>query len=258
VTARVLARARPGSRERDGSVFAGVWMLADQEYVEISVDLSPAEAAIVRARIADPAAALELTKSLEALPEQFAIGLAGDEVRAPASSTSTGRLRELLDRAEREQRTLRIGWSVPRDAASAGLPEGRLLEEQLEGAAAALGAVVAVLAPQLGRSAARSHARSKKRGPASKPAEDGTSPAPPGRGRNLGDRVFEKGARVRVLEGPFSGKVGIVHEADAKGGVRVMLGLIAVRVDVRDLARFAEGRSRPVLSTSHRKPRPES
>jgi hypothetical protein len=56
-----------------------------------------------------------------------------------------------------------------------------------------------------------------------------------------------------VLEGPFSGKVGIVQELDGKGGARVMLGLLAVRVDLKDLARCAEGRHRPILSISYRK-----
>jgi len=68
--------------------------------------------------------------------------------------------------------------------------------------------------------------------------------------------AIEKGARVRVLEGPFSGKVGIVLELDGKGGARVMLGLLAVRVDVRDLAHHTHARNRPLLSVSHRKPAP--
>jgi hypothetical protein len=58
---------------------------------------------------------------------------------------------------------------------------------------------------------------------------------------------------VRVLEGPFSGRVGTVQELDGKGGARVMLGLLAVRVDVGDLAQFTPGSDRPVLSVSHRK-----
>jgi hypothetical protein len=67
---------------------------------------------------------------------------------------------------------------------------------------------------------------------------------------------IERGTRVRVLEGPFSGKVGTVHELDGKGGARVMLGLLAVRFDVANLAVHEEGRRRPVLGTSHRKPVP--
>ncbi len=66
----------------------------------------------------------------------------------------------------------------------------------------------------------------------------------------------ERGARVRVLEGPFSGKVGVVQELDGKGGARVMLGLLAVRLEVKNLTTNVEGRYRPVLSSSHRKPLP--
>jgi hypothetical protein len=66
----------------------------------------------------------------------------------------------------------------------------------------------------------------------------------------------EKGVRVRVLEGPFSGKVGVVQALDGKGGARVMLGLLAVRLAVKDLVACAEGRVRPLLSSSHRKPQP--
>jgi hypothetical protein len=63
----------------------------------------------------------------------------------------------------------------------------------------------------------------------------------------------EKGGRVRVLEGPFAGKVGVVQELDGKGGARVMLGLLAVRIDVKDLVAWTEGRARPLLSSSHRR-----
>jgi hypothetical protein len=67
-------------------------------------------------------------------------------------------------------------------------------------------------------------------------------------------RGVEKGARVRVLEGPFAGKVGVVQDLDGKGGARVMLGLLAVRLAVKDLVTLLEGRARPLLSSSHRKP----
>jgi hypothetical protein len=80
----------------------------------------------------------------------------------------------------------------------------------------------------------------------------------PSRGgaRSRAGASIERGTRVRVLEGPFSGKVGTVHELDGKGGARVMLGLLAVRFDVANLAVHEEGRRRPVLGTSHRKPVP--
>ncbi len=67
---------------------------------------------------------------------------------------------------------------------------------------------------------------------------------------------IEKGAKVRVLEGPFAGKEGLVQELDGNGGARVMLGLLAVRIDVNDLVSSADGRGRPRLLSSHRRPMP--
>jgi transcription antitermination factor NusG len=67
---------------------------------------------------------------------------------------------------------------------------------------------------------------------------------------------FERGARVSVLKGPFAGKVGIFQELDGKGGAHVTLGLLAVRLDVKNLVLATVGRARPRLSSSHRKPLP--
>jgi hypothetical protein len=67
---------------------------------------------------------------------------------------------------------------------------------------------------------------------------------------------IEKGARVRVLAGPFAGKVGFVQELDGKGRARVMLGLLATRVEVKNLVACTEGRERPPLMSSHRRPLP--
>jgi transcription antitermination factor NusG len=66
----------------------------------------------------------------------------------------------------------------------------------------------------------------------------------------------ERGTRVRVLSGPFVGKIGVVQDVDGKGGARVMLGLLATRLNIKDLALSTEGRERPHLATSHRKPLP--
>jgi len=78
---------------------------------------------------------------------------------------------------------------------------------------------------------------------------------PGGEARQADDKI-DKGSRVRVLEGPFAGKVGVVQDLDGKGGARVMLGLLAVRLAVADLAVSVERRNRPLLSSSHRKPVP--
>ncbi len=66
--------------------------------------------------------------------------------------------------------------------------------------------------------------------------------------------VVDRGVKVQVLSGAFEGKVGTVQELDGKGGARVLLGLLAVRVDVSDLGVVRESRERPTLASSHRRP----
>lgn len=66
--------------------------------------------------------------------------------------------------------------------------------------------------------------------------------------------TLEKGARVRVLCGPFADKVGVVSELDGRGGARVMLGLLSTRIDTSDLVVVPDVRERPALQSSHRKP----
>ena len=294
----------------------------DDDFVEVAAHLPAGEAPGVRERIADPLRALELTTALEALPEQFTLGVAGEVSsmeglsRQPPPTEGSGlpeegasrftldRLRALLLRTERTQRPLWLGWRIPRDLA---VEHAALLDEQLEDAAVALGAVFPLLlgpttGPDLGpphvsplsqrhdrrhaspvdddppgakrrprgrdRDRERDGGLSEQEAPEreadshSPPVRVGSPRAttssrarPPRAGRGAGKRI-EAGARVRVLEGPFSGKVGVVQELDGKGGARVLLGLLAVRLDVRDLARSPEGRARPILSTSHRKPAP--
>ncbi|WP_437590105.1 hypothetical protein [Sorangium sp. So ce1000] len=66
--------------------------------------------------------------------------------------------------------------------------------------------------------------------------------------------VLEKGSRVRVRRGPFGDKIGVVSELDGRGGARVLLGLLSTRLELDDLELVVEGKDRPALSTSHRKP----
>ncbi|HSO34841.1 MAG TPA: hypothetical protein VLT33_20060 [Labilithrix sp.] len=65
---------------------------------------------------------------------------------------------------------------------------------------------------------------------------------------------IEKGTRVRVLAGPFANKAGIVEELDSKGRARVRLGLLAATLQLKDIVASTEG-TRPMLTSSHRKPR---
>ncbi len=68
---------------------------------------------------------------------------------------------------------------------------------------------------------------------------------------------IEKGTRISVLAGPFSGKVGVVQELDGKGGARVLFGLLAARLRVKDLVAFRDRtgkNARQKLMSSHRRP----
>ncbi|WP_206079552.1 hypothetical protein [Polyangium spumosum] len=69
-----------------------------------------------------------------------------------------------------------------------------------------------------------------------------------------GPTTMEKGARVRVLSGAFADKIGVVGELDGRGGARVLLGLLSTRIEVTDLALVPEGRERPAIQSSHRRP----
>ncbi|HEX4516510.1 MAG TPA: hypothetical protein VH054_23345 [Polyangiaceae bacterium] len=67
-------------------------------------------------------------------------------------------------------------------------------------------------------------------------------------------QTIDRGTHVRALAGPFAGQAGVVQELDGKGGARVLFGLLAARVELRELTIADKKRGRPVLSSSHRKP----
>jgi len=46
---------------------------------------------------------------------------------------------------------------------------------------------------------------------------------------------FGVGAKVRLVDGVFAGRTGVVSEIDARGHVRVLLGKVAVRLDARQV-----------------------
>jgi hypothetical protein len=46
-----------------------------------------------------------------------------------------------------------------------------------------------------------------------------------------------KNDRVRIIRGMFAGKQGVVQEIDAKGALKVLVGKVAVKVDVEDVAK---------------------
>lgn len=51
-------------------------------------------------------------------------------------------------------------------------------------------------------------------------------------------RGLSKGDRVRVTRGPFSGRLGVVQTTDAKGGLKVLLGSVAVKLSGEDAVKL--------------------
>ncbi|MCU0690553.1 MAG: KOW motif-containing protein [Polyangiaceae bacterium] len=94
-------------------------------------------------------------------------------------------------------------------------------------------------------------ARQKPRSPSERPGEKRPAATEsayvPG-----GD--LDKGAKVRVLRGPFAGKIGVLSDTDGRGGARVLLGLLATRLALDELESVVEAKDRPALQSSHRRP----
>ncbi len=171
--------------------------------------------------------ARELFAALELLPEEFTIG-GPREVGRTARDTTLDELTTLLEKPG----LVRIGWRVQPDVA---LAHAELIDEQLEDA-------LVVLAPIL------------KMAESARVRRDIATSSNQGVAHVDTKAVVDRGARVQVLDGPFAGKVGVVKELDGKGGARVMLGLLAAHLDLKDLAVAAA--RRPVLGSSHRRPIP--
>lgn len=90
--------------------------------------------------------------------------------------------------------------------------------------------------------------------PADRRAEPGGAEPGSARAALAGVATLEKGTPVRVRSGPFADKIGVIGELDGRGGARVLLGLLSTRLDLTDLEPAVEGRERPALQSSHRRP----
>jgi hypothetical protein len=210
--------------------------------LEIPASASAAVASLCDA-LGDEERRAELLAAAEMLPEQFTVGLEG-ETGAAASDPSAWNA--VVERSAATGRPLRIGWNVPRDVAVA---HTSVLDEQLEDGIVLLAPIYKLIVhaesdPRRGRSKGKTGLLSRRPKLAVSQRRSGPPVAIPS---------LERGARVRVLAGPFAGKVGVVKDVDGRGRAQVMLGLLATRIDVRDLSTSNAGR-RPTLGSSHRKP----
>jgi hypothetical protein len=252
-------------------------------------------------RRAEPS--LQLTTLIEALPEPFSMGAAGD-VSHIAPPVTSDQLRNVLLIAEASGVPFWVGWRVSRAVVRQYTGN---IDEELEDALLALVPLARFIVwddnndylskdPGRGRqvfltAAERdppsrttrrakpgSRARLRPRARTPEPEDEQVEPstplfAPPSvrppppvlpsaalrflRRAALVTEVdptipVEKGTRVRVLAGPFVGKVGVVQELDGRGRARVLLGLLSTTCSVKDLIAARERDRRPLMS-SHRR-----
>ena len=50
-------------------------------------------------------------------------------------------------------------------------------------------------------------------------------------------RGLARNDEVRVIRGMFAGKIGVVQDIDARGGLRLLVGQLAVKVDAEDVVK---------------------
>ena len=84
-------------------------------------------------------------------------------------------------------------------------------------------------------------------------AVDGSLPREPNVPELVAGGTVEKGAMVRVVSGPFAGRVGSVTGVDGRGSARVLLGLLPAKLSIAQLEAVVEAKDRPAMQSSHRK-----
>jgi transcription antitermination factor NusG len=235
-----IALRRPGLGPR-----AALVLDIDARGIEAALELpaSAPEIDAFRSQLHRAVSAERIFQALAHLPEPFAIAMLGEEPCALAALDVVA-LEKLIGRAIEEGKRLRIGWRVAREQALSIPPGDPSLDEQLEGALAALAVPFTLLLERKER------------------------PTRPLFRRALTTRKKKRaelivGARVRVLVGPFEGKEAIIAELDGRSA-RIRLGLLATRVLLREVDAVAETivpsapkrpkrASRPALGSSHRR-----
>ena len=199
---------------------------------------------------------------LAALPEQFFVRRASQDLRA--STADRAALQHAIDHARQERSPLRIGWRVPRNLV---LSHASVLDEQLLDALRALVLVEGAIAGRTPRPSALAHrvpaslsTRARLVSAGSTRLRIGALGRPRIGASTSPSPTIDRGARVRVLAGPFEGKVGVVQALDDRGA-RVLFGLLATRVELADLApahvssanQAPVRRPRPAIASSHRR-----
>jgi hypothetical protein len=140
------ALAGPATDHTHAILHALFCLKIDSARVEVSFEVHPdawVDARNLRARLAEPEGALELTSAIEELPEEFALGLASGMMRRPAREASPEIVRELVARSAVDRTPMWVGWTVLRAVA---VRHSAQLDALLEGAIVALGPVYKLVA----------------------------------------------------------------------------------------------------------------
>jgi hypothetical protein len=172
-------------------------------------------------RCRQPSESLDFVRMVRSMPEGCTARVAPD-LEVPAAEFDTEHLKRLEEAVLNESFLIRIGrWMQPGDpllASSTLLPYLRIL---LPG-----------LLPLWDFFAWR---------PASNylvgasPSGGGTVKDAPVVSHDGGIIDFGVGTKVRLVDGVFSGRTGVVIDIDAKGHVRVLVGKVAIRMDARQM-----------------------
>lgn len=289
--AGVVFRAKGGKREAIARMQGATLQLAiARDHVEVALELRAAEGDLeaLAAILDDDPRADAVLALFSRVPEQILL----DELALPTAELSA--LRRCVGRAIDQGRDLKIAWQVPREVA---LLHASLLDELLADAIVALSPIYRLFIGASSIDRDRDRERASRPRLEAKPAPN-ARPSPLEAARSIGRTIplprlsrgvlssthgaratlvrtgdpsrvlpsamraaeaFVRGTQVRVLGGPFEGKVGVVQALDGKGSARVLFGLLATRVELTELvATDASGAvlrpRRPALGSSHRRP----
>lgn len=243
-----IALRRPGLGPR-----AALVLEIDERAIEAALELptSAPEIEVFRAQLLRASSAERIFGALAHLPEPFSIALAGEEP-APLAGIDVAALQALVGRVIEGGKRLRIGWHLPREIALGGVDEegAPSLDEQLDAALAALAVPFALLLREDARPPSVRLAQAARLFRHALPVSR--------RSARTKRTSITVGTRVRVLTGPFEGKEAIIESIDRKGepSARIRLGLLAARVELRELDPLAGPEIRPVEgSAGPRRPR---
>ena len=213
--------------------------LLDEQLGDALLALAPVYLQIAWSASDDPA---RITDKLTAAREQTARAAADSAQRAERARAEADRLRRETTEKSRERTRERVDYGAGRPRPTLG----NLFKPAASTPLPAPARPAQPKPPHASRPAGPSSSRSEPepRRVAREPEFQQTA------------EPIDKGSKVKVLSGPFSGKVGVVSELDPRGGARILLGLLSTRVALDDLTAVAETKDRPALQSSHRRPMP--